>query len=131
MRKKLNNRVQAPEQHSSKIIVVIGDCLTTHQQAEAFQRGAGRDLPSVPDFVGKALLAINKHTKNLIADIERVYKTRNEMDESNERLLAECRALYPGMQTFEEWARTRGTKRERKKEKWNNVTVSELVTGKR
>lgn len=45
-------------------------------------------------------------------------------------MIAQCRALYPGMQTFEAWAKTRGTKKDRSK-KWNNVTVAELVKGKR
>jgi len=118
---------EAPENHTGQVIVVIGDCLTTGQQAEAFKRGAGRSLPSVTNFVGKALLAINKHTKKLVADIERIHKVRSEG--SNDELLAQCRALHPGTLTFEQWASRRGTTSDRR-EKWNDVTVYKLVTGK-
>lgn len=69
-----------------------------------------------------------------ISDIERVYTMRSAADlpesERYDSLVAQCRALYPGMQTFETWARTRGTKKERAK-KWNNVSVGEVVLGKR
>lgn len=33
--------------------------------ADAYARGAGKPLNAVPTFVGKSLLAINKHTKDL------------------------------------------------------------------
>jgi hypothetical protein len=52
------------------------------------------------------------------------------MNQKTEDLIAKCRELYPDMHTFEAWAKERGVKKERK-EKWNNVSVGELVRGKR
>lgn len=62
--------------------------------------------------------------------MERVHRDRNALPESAADLIAQCRALYPGMQTLEMWASRRGTKGDRTKN-WNNVTVGELVQGKR
>jgi hypothetical protein len=64
--------------------------------------------------------------------MERVYNVRSAMDgdESYEARLAQCRAIYPGMLTFEEWARKRGKKSGREKN-WNNVSILDLVRGKR
>ena len=56
---------QNPEANASKAIAVLGDALTTQGMAESYQRGAGKPLNAVPNFVGKSLLAINKHTKDL------------------------------------------------------------------
>lgn len=56
---------QDSEANASRAIVVIGDALTTQEMADAYARGAGKPLNAVPTFVGKSLLAINKHTKDL------------------------------------------------------------------
>lgn len=39
--------------------------LTTSEQDAAYKRATGKHLPSMPNFLGKALLAINGATKNL------------------------------------------------------------------
>ncbi|KLO19619.1 NAD(P)-binding protein [Schizopora paradoxa] len=121
---------QASDEYASKAVVVIGDALTTQELNEAHVRGAGKPLGSVPNFLGKALLAANKHTKGLISDMERVHNDREALPESSAVLIAQCRTLYPELQTFEVWAKNRGRKKERKAN-WNNVTIGELATGKR
>lgn len=53
------------EAHAGKAVPVIGDALTMSEIAEAYRRGAGRTLPSIPRIAGRAILASNKHTKEL------------------------------------------------------------------
>lgn len=138
---------QAPEEHHSKTIVVMGDYLTTQEQTDAYKRGARSALSSIPNFVGASLLYVNKHTKDLyvhnlafaadlarlhkysILNIERHNEARKNNPVSDQQYIAQCRTLHPGILTFEKWARTRGAKSERT-EKWNNVTIQNLVTGK-
>ncbi|TDL18495.1 NAD(P)-binding protein [Rickenella mellea] len=121
---------EAPDEHAGKCISIIGDSLTSKEWNDAYKRGSGKALPGVPAFVAKPLLAMNSHTKALVADIERVHKERSSIEENFDALLKQSRALYPGIQTFEEWARRKGKKAARK-ERWNNVTVGDLVQGKR
>jgi len=121
---------QASDEYAAKAVVVIGDALTAQELNEAHVRGAGKPLASVPNFLGKVLLSTNKHTKGLIADIERVYHDREVLPESSAVLIAQCRSLYPSLQTFETWSKNRGRKKDRKTN-WNNVTVGDLATGKR
>ncbi|KAH8114192.1 NAD(P)-binding protein [Phellopilus nigrolimitatus] len=121
---------QAPDAHTGKAITVVGDALTPQEIADAYARGAGQALPGIPALVARTLLAMNKHTKGLIADIERVNRDRAAHSETNEDLIAQCRGLYPGMQTMEDWARARGSRKNRQKD-WNKVSVGELVQGKR
>ncbi|KAI5117406.1 hypothetical protein M0805_004628 [Coniferiporia weirii] len=120
----------APDAYIGKAIPVVGDALTMQEAAEAYARGAGRALPAVPGFVARMLLSTNKHTKDLIADIERVHNGRTALPESYETLIAQCVALYPGLKNMEAWARARGARSERSKG-WNNVSVGALVQGKR
>ena len=56
---------QAPDQHISKSISILGDVLTPREWNEAYQRGSGKPLPGVPAFAAKALIAVNSHTKAL------------------------------------------------------------------
>ncbi|PBK95268.1 hypothetical protein ARMGADRAFT_1145135 [Armillaria gallica] len=55
---------------------ILGEVSTIFEQEIVFRRRTCRDLPSVPVFVGKILLAINGHTQGLVADIKRVYRAR-------------------------------------------------------
>ena len=61
--------------------------------------------------------------------MERVHRDRLALPDSTDSLIAQCRALYPGMQSFEDFARKRGRKTDRKKE-WNGVSITALATGK-
>ena len=47
------------------MIVVVGDALTTTELTEAYARGSGHALPSVPLVLARILLSMNKHTKDL------------------------------------------------------------------
>ncbi|PAV19367.1 hypothetical protein PNOK_0430100 [Pyrrhoderma noxium] len=118
------------EDYAKEVIVVIGDALTTTELTEAYTRGSGHALPSVPSAVARILLSMNKHTKDLISDMERVSLARANASESNEDLIARCLSLYPGMKNVEGWARARGSRKDRQKG-WNNVTIGDLVKGKR
>ena len=62
--------------------------------------------------------------------MERVSLARANASESNEDFIARCLSLYPGMKSVEAWARARGACQDRQKG-WNNVTIGDLVKGKR
>ncbi|THH27971.1 hypothetical protein EUX98_g6234 [Antrodiella citrinella] len=113
---------------SSKILVITGDILTAPEQDAAYLRGTGKHLPAVPNFFGRILLAINGATKGLIADLERIHKMRQDDPAGYEAHMADARAIYPNMTTFEEWARHRKDT-EKRDTNWNQVTVGKLVTG--
>ena len=110
-------------------------------------------MPSLPNVVGSALLLLNQHTKNLyvidsqviqsatistltivcrITDIERVNNTRESLPESNDDLIRQCKAMYPGMKTMEAWAAERAKQRNESQPRsnWNNVSILRLLTGK-
>ena len=53
------------EDYAKEVIVVVGDALTTTELTEAYTRGSGHALPSVPSAVARILLSMNKHTKDL------------------------------------------------------------------
>ncbi|KAF8584823.1 NAD(P)-binding protein [Ramaria rubella] len=118
------------EKHVGGIIIVVGDVLTTKEQDEAHERATGRRLPSVPDFVAKPLLALNGHTRDLIADIERVNLARDNIDGGHEVVILDCRQIYPGMMNFEEWAWRRAGAKGDRPAGWNRVSVPALVLGK-
>lgn len=120
----------ASEEHAGEEIVVLGDALTITELTEAYARGAGHSMPSVPSPVARILLLMNKHVKNLMIDMERISLARSNASETNEDLIARCLSLYPGMKNVEAWARARGSRKDRQKG-WNKVTIGELITGKR
>lgn len=122
--------MREPDQHIGETIVVIGDALTSQGMQDSYQSGAGRALPSVPGPLGRVLIAMNKYAKGVVNDVELAHSDRITHNISYDDLIARCRAIYPGMLTFEAWAKTRGVSTDRTK-RWNNVTVTELAAGKR
>ncbi|KAF8808741.1 NAD(P)-binding protein [Phlegmacium glaucopus] len=120
-----------PEPHIHKVIVVVGDFLTTQQLFQAHENATERSLPAVPNFVAKPLLSLNGHTRDLIADMERVHQDRRAIEGGHEAVLLQARAIYPQLMTFQQWAEKRAVlgKKERP-EGWNNVSVPALVMGK-
>ncbi|TCD61456.1 hypothetical protein EIP91_008413 [Steccherinum ochraceum] len=114
---------------ASKILVLTGDALTSAEQDAAYVRGTGKHLPSVSNILGRVLLATNAATKELMADMERVHKLRADDPAGYNAHLADARAIYPNMTTFEEWARQRkdAVKRD---PNWNQVSLWKLMTGR-
>lgn len=70
------------------------------------------------------------NTIHRIKHLERVARERDTLPETREDIIANCRRLYPGMKTLEDWARARGASSERP-ENWNNVSLFQLILGKR
>ena len=64
--------------------------------------------------------------------MERAHEDRKAMEGGHEAVLAEARAIYPQLMTFEQWAERRAAlgKTERP-DGWNNVSLLALVLGKR
>ena len=61
--------------------------------------------------------------------IENVHADRLEYNVKYEDLIARCREIYPGMQTYEEWTKTHNGQVERKAG-WNGVSLVSLLSGK-
>jgi len=117
-----------PDANAYKILVATGDILTTKEQDEAYLRGTGKHLPTIPDFAGNLLLSRNQATKGVIEDIERVHQSRKEDPDGYEAHLADARAAYPKMTSFEEWAARR--KEAKRDANWNQVSLLKLITGR-
>ncbi|KAJ7033563.1 NAD(P)-binding protein [Mycena alexandri] len=122
---------KSPQGYTSQILVIVGDELTTAQQQEAFTRATSKQLPSIPWWGARILIALNSHTQAVIADIERVHDARRsgKCPEVEEQM-AMTRRAYPHMKTFEEWARQRGGNSSTQQKNWNQVSVGALVTGR-
>ncbi|KAF9066744.1 NAD(P)-binding protein [Rhodocollybia butyracea] len=118
-----------PEIFHQQILCLVGECCTMKQQQEAYKRATGRSMPEVPGFIARMLIFINGHTKELIADLERFHKIREE-GAAPERAaqIAMAKKAYPALQDFESWARSR--QGQNRQEGWNNVSLMKLVLGK-
>jgi len=121
---------QSPQNYASQILVVVGEASTMAEQEESYKRATGKQLPSIPAWVAWALLALNSHTKALIADIERVHDatTSGKCPEVAEQTAAAKKA-YPEMKTFEAWAQQRAGKAQGGSKDWNQVSIGRLATG--
>ncbi|KAJ7887157.1 NAD(P)-binding protein [Mycena leptocephala] len=120
-----------PQSYASQILVVSGEASTMAEQEEAYKRATGKNLPAIPGWLARALIAFNSHTKALIADIERVHdaRTSGKCPEVEEQTAAAKRA-YPEMQTFETWAGQRAGKVSATAKDWNQVSIGRLAAGK-
>ncbi|KAG5636886.1 hypothetical protein H0H81_006505 [Sphagnurus paluster] len=116
-----------PEAYLSKVIVVVGDTITTGQMEAAYKTATGRSLPSIPKILGRALISINRHTKALITEIERVH--RISADHENEDGDVAVTEVYPNMTTFGAWA-AQSRKDENHNPNWNHVSIGRLITGR-
>ncbi|KAJ7652862.1 NAD(P)-binding protein [Mycena polygramma] len=120
-----------PQNYVAQILVLVGEVSTLAQQEESYRRATGKHLPTIPDFLARTLIALNSHTKALIADMERVHEARTtgkcpEVAEQN----AAAKRAYPEMKSFEAWARQRAGKHPEESKGWNKVSVAGLATGK-
>lgn len=113
---------------AGKVLVATSEILTMKEQDEAYLRGTGKHLPTIPDFVGRLLLSRNEATKHVIEDIERVNALRKEDPDGYDAHLVHARAIYPKMTSFEEWAAKR--KEGKRDANWNQVSIWKLITGR-
>ncbi|KAJ7476694.1 NAD(P)-binding protein [Mycena latifolia] len=122
-----------PANYTSQILVVSGEASTMKQQQESYKRATGKNLPSIPGFLARALISLNSHTKGLIADIERVHDAgvTGKCPDVAEQTAAARRA-YPEMKTFEAWARQRANsgKTTPSDKNWNQLSIGRMATGK-
>lgn len=66
-----------------------------------------------------------------MSDLERVHQARQEDPAGYEAHLADARALYPNMTSFEQWASERKDAKDDGSDiNWNGVSLTKLMTGK-
>lgn len=56
---------RSPNEYKGRAITVVGDALTTQKIQDAYQRGAGKPMPSAANLVARGVLALNKHTRGM------------------------------------------------------------------
>ncbi|KAF7312854.1 NAD-binding protein [Mycena kentingensis (nom. inval.)] len=124
--------LENPEEWKHQILVVVAESLTMKEQEAAYKRGTGKTLPAVAGWVAAPLIALNGHTKALIADIERVHAAINTSPALAPEVPAQtaaARRAFPELQSFEEWARNRGGKWEKQQKGWNQASVRGVGEG--
>ncbi|KAJ7622246.1 NAD(P)-binding protein [Roridomyces roridus] len=128
-------RDREPARYASQILVISGEASTMTQQEEAYKNATGEPLPAIPRFLARILIAFNGHTKNLLADIERVHDTREtgKCPEVGVQTAA-ARQAHPGMMTLERWAAARrlaeGVEAQSTGGTRNNISVLRMLTGR-
>ncbi|CAL1699637.1 unnamed protein product [Somion occarium] len=123
---------QNPQSSTHKIFVVTSDILTPVEMDAAYVRATGKHIPSIPNFLGRLLLAINSATKELIKDFERVHKLRTDDPNGYDAHLTETKAFFPELTSFEQWVKQRQNAKPTTQDdpNWNKVSIWKLVTGR-
>ncbi|KIK52967.1 hypothetical protein GYMLUDRAFT_49636 [Collybiopsis luxurians FD-317 M1] len=132
-----------PESFHHQILCIIGERSTMKAQEESYKRATGRSLPATPSIIARGLIAMNKHTKHLISDIERVHRIQEEPDGPRievDASIEATRRAYPHLRNFEDWASKGKLSSESRdpansegggrKDGWNKVSVTKLTMGR-
>ncbi|KAK7442796.1 hypothetical protein VKT23_016041 [Stygiomarasmius scandens] len=127
-----------PTPYKHEILLLAGERTTISSQNAAYKEATGRPLPSIPKFIARALVSLNSHTRDLLADIERVHLITSSPDDHErwEHQVSTARRAYPnpGMMNFEAWASKKYGPRSQSEEvrpkQWNQVSIWRLVSGR-
>ncbi|KAJ7166964.1 NAD(P)-binding protein [Mycena filopes] len=124
-----------PQEYTAQILVVAGDDLTISEQQAAYTRATGAaSLPAIPWLLARLLIALNSHTQALITDMERIHAARADgLCPEVAAQTAKARRAWPGMRSFEVWARGEGggeQQKQKQAENWNGLSVGGLITGR-
>jgi hypothetical protein len=57
--------MRQPDAYAGQEISVVGDVLTMNEIQEAYKRGSGHTMPSMPNIVARGVVAMNKQVKAL------------------------------------------------------------------
>ncbi|KAJ7050032.1 NAD(P)-binding protein [Mycena amicta] len=126
-----------PDKYAGQILAVVGDVATMAQQDEAHKAVTGYALPSVPWVLARAVLAMNKDTRELIEYFQRIHMARHTglCPEVADQIAA-AREAHPGMRTLRMWveenlslANGEGEKNGGK-EGWNEISLVKLLMGR-
>ncbi|KIK54611.1 hypothetical protein GYMLUDRAFT_76951 [Collybiopsis luxurians FD-317 M1] len=120
-----------PESFHKRILSVFGERCTMKEQEESYKRATGRSMPAIPHFLARMILKLNRHTRWVTENLERMHKIHVDgtAPEQAEQLAA-TKEAYPGLRNFETWAREQTGQNSDKEKGWNNVSLFKLITGK-
>ncbi|KAJ7671205.1 hypothetical protein B0H17DRAFT_195578 [Mycena rosella] len=120
-----------PSKYTSQILIVSGEVTTIAQQEESYKQATGKRLPSIPGLLARALIMLNSHTKELLADLERKHDAREtgKCPEVAEQTAA-AKEAHPGMRTLHAWAQEQGGQSAAQEQNWNQVSLLRLLTGR-
>ncbi|KAJ7633621.1 NAD(P)-binding protein [Mycena polygramma] len=121
---------QNPIKYASQTLIVSGELSTMGQQEESYKKATGKKLPSIPWLLARVVIALNAHTKELLAELERKHEAR-ETGKCPEvvQQTAAAKMAYPGMHTLEMWAKGRSGQVGESKN-WNGLSVLSILTGR-
>ncbi|KAJ7181264.1 NAD(P)-binding protein [Mycena filopes] len=123
-----------PQEYTAQILDIAGDDLTISEQQATYTRATGAaSLPAIPWLIARLLIALNSHTQALITDMERIHAARaGGLCPEVAAQTAAARRAWPGMRSFEVWARAEGEQQKQKQatENWNGLSVGGLITGR-
>ncbi|KAF7290320.1 NmrA domain-containing protein [Mycena chlorophos] len=120
-----------PTQYAGQIITISDQVTTMEEQQAQYRAATGRNLPSIPWFLAMLIIMMNGHTKELLADIERIHQARETGLCAEVVAQAEtARAAYPEMRSLQQWAESRKAGTAQRGEKWNQISLWALITGK-
>ncbi|KAJ7463924.1 NAD(P)-binding protein [Mycena latifolia] len=120
-----------PSKYASQILIVSGEVTTMSQQEESYQKATGKQLPSIPKLLARIVIALNAHTKELLADLERKHDAR-ETGKCPEVVdqTAAAKEAHPAMRTLYAWAQQRAGQGAVQKKNWNKLSVFSILTGR-
>ena len=95
---------EKPEGYLGKIVGIVGDDLTPDQYAAAMSRASGKSI--VYDYVPREVFA--KLPFKGADDLADMFEFNRRFYPNRRVDMAQSRALYPAMQTFEQWISKRG-----------------------
>ncbi|KAJ6526076.1 hypothetical protein B0H19DRAFT_1275930 [Mycena capillaripes] len=101
------------------------------KQEEAYEKGTGKRLPSIPWVLACMIIALNAHTRELLVDLERKHDAR-ETGKCPEVVgqTAAAAMAHPGMLTLRGWAQRRSGPAAAQKKNWNKLSVLSILTGR-
>jgi len=95
---------EQPEESIGKIVGIAGDDLTPAQYAEAMSRASGRTI--LYDYIPREVFATFPFKG--AADLADMFEFNRRRYPNRAADVQQSRALYPRMQTFEQWVSRRG-----------------------
>ncbi|KAJ6537825.1 hypothetical protein B0H19DRAFT_1180988 [Mycena capillaripes] len=123
--------IRDPTKYASQILIVSGEVTTMSEQEESYKKATGKRLPSIPKALARVVIALNAHTKELLADLERKHEAREtgKCPEVVEQTAA-AKMAHPAMLTLHGWAKQRGAVTAAEKKNWNKLSVVSILTGR-
>ncbi|KAF7316094.1 NmrA domain-containing protein [Mycena indigotica] len=120
-----------PSHYQAKILTISDQVLTMSEQEAQYKRATGRAMPTIPVILASAIIWMNVHTQELLADLERMHNAReNGLCPEVIAQAQAAREACPEMHSLEAWAAERKDGLVEQEQNWNQVSLWQLLRGK-